>query len=852
MQPQPTGSVLTEGPHHQPSKLEVLRALLEQDVDGLVWSLGHLAHQRRDVKVSVHRTMHGHVNRDMGIRIPEDSSSNSDVVVALSTSPSNSSNKLPTIQFSSAEFHVRDEEDFVDLEIIRSGNKAGWSQVTLVTKDHSAKAGTYYVEMEDTIVFEPGVGSIIHQVELMGVTHWEALLDFKVELNPDSVVGARIGRQLNSCRVKIICNDTFPSVDLEEDLEEDPQLELRRNKIKFYIAFLQMLWSDPNIRKGTIKRCLEDQLHSINFIVLQYITVFSVNYVFQTPKHESADADADPDAEADPVGNPKHDEALSKEARIYWLHGLICIQVLCLGILHIMDFMRLTWPVGGPSRKMIQKALLRRFMYYDAESRRSINPSELVMAISRDAIGLCSGYSAAMKVVQGLGGIMAIFVFKISSPFMFGKPLRWIGFSPFLVFPVVLAVYMNCRSDYTTQCLEKKEVATNNIVSYCARAADCFPIVSDYKRRRSYIDGLDEHVGAWNGANKLYNKADLHNRYFPQWLVMICVCFWYFFYGREVIWGTLSLGFFLTDIKIIHRFGREFGNLYVLCMKIESTFPALCRITMLLNKPTDLENRLINEKDVLRRTRFLRKQMADGGEGALDRVPIFMRDLQFQVGIPFNFQGTIEIAQGTVVCFVGKHGAGKTVLLKMLGNALFPQISAGEMFVPAHLRSLHVSLEPCFFEGTLMENMCFGVEFPSDGTKDRVQSILRALHCEDCVDDGVESTDRKMWQSQLTVCERHSLNLARALIANPYLICIHKPTMAYGAKYSNMVMQILTTFVRNRGIEQGSVPVDSRRPRTVIFTSFQKSSTEYADKIFKISQDGVSEIKHEEVVDELS
>jgi len=150
-----------------------------------------------------------------------------------------------------------------------------------------------------------------------------------------------------------------------------------------------------------------------------------------------------------------------------------------------------------------------------------------------------------------------------------------------------------------------------------------------------------------------------------------------------------------------------------------------------------------------------------------------------------------------------------------------------------------------------MENMCFGVEVSSDGAKDRVRAILRTLQCEDCVDDGVESTDRKMWQSQLTVKERHTLNLARAVIANPYLLCLHKPTMAYGARNSETVMQFLQTFVRNRGAEQGSAPVESRRPRTVIYTSFQKKSTEYADKIFKIAKTGVSEMKHEEVVDEM-
>lgn len=148
-----------------------------------------------------------------------------------------------------------------------------------------------------------------------------------------------------------------------------------------------------------------------------------------------------------------------------------------------------------------------------------------------------------------------------------------------------------------------------------------------------------------------------------------------------------------------------------------------------------------------------------------------------------------------------------------------------------------------------MENMCFGVQIPSDGAKDRVRAILRILRCEDCVDGGVESTDRKTWQTQLTVKQRHTLTLVRALIANPHVICIHKPTMAVGTVDSDVVMRTLTDFVNNRGIEQGSAPVEARRPRTVIFTSFRKSATKYADKIFKIEPGVISEITHDMVDD---
>ena len=38
--------------------------------------------------------------------------------------------------------------------------------------------------------------------------------------------------------------------------------------------------------------------------------------------------------------------------------------------------------------------------------------------------------------------------------------------------------------------------------------------------------------------------------YFPNWATAIFIAFWYLYFGRQVIEGPLTLGFFLTDLKV--------------------------------------------------------------------------------------------------------------------------------------------------------------------------------------------------------------------------------------------------------------------------------------------------------------
>merc|ERR1712048_807836 len=155
-----------------------------------------------------------------------------------------------------------------------------------------------------------------------------------------------------------------------------------------------------------------------------------------------------------------------------------------------------------------------------------------------------------------------------------------------------------------------------------------------------------------------------------------------------------------------------------------------------------------------------------------------------------------EVEQGQMVALIGPKGEGKSTILKILGGVILPK--PGGLFAPSHLRVLHVSSEALFFMGTLYENLTFGCnKDDADGSMDRVIEICQELgitkSLQEIVKQGADGSV-KTWSEVLSLTQRSLCNLARALIANPEMLCIHKPTMSFDEPTSRTVLQYLRKY----------------------------------------------------------
>jgi len=166
-------------------------------------------------------------------------------------------------------------------------------------------------------------------------------------------------------------------------------------------------------------------------------------------------------------------------------------------------------------------------------------------------------------------------------------------------------------------------------------------------------------------------------------------------------------------------------------------------------------------------------------------------------------QGRLHIEQGQLVSLVGPRGGGKSTLLKVIGGAMLPEFDGStSFFVPGHLRVLHIGSEPTFFRGTLYANLTFGVSSGDpDGRIERVLAVCRRLGLPDELLEFVHSEHELAWDQVVSLSQRHLLCIARGLIANPDVLVVHKPTLAFDERTSALVLGLLKEFVDQRGIE---------------------------------------------------
>jgi len=270
----------------------------------------------------------------------------------------------------------------------------------------------------------------------------------------------------------------------------------------------------------------------------------------------------------------------------------------------------------------------------------------------------------------------------------------------------------------------------------------------------------------------------------------------------------------------------------------------------LMNKPTDVAQRMVFNRKRRAKTGELREQLRQaGGTGNLvDQLNIIVENFKFAPCITC-LTNSVLIQQGKLVCFVGPHSQGKSFLLNYISNSILPEEDhEGLLFIPSHLRVLHISANPLFYAGTLRENLVVGVAAgDEDGRPERVLEICAMLGIKDSL-VSLMDTEEHNWRTKLSAAECQLLNLARALVANAEMLCIHKPTAVFNNASAQTVMQALRHYVEERGVCQNSSIIHLRRPRTCVFTAVRRAAVDFADDIIYVDQTGgARKIQQEEL-----
>jgi len=795
----------------------------------------------------------------------------------LARQASNPMEGPPIVQFSTFMYFCTEDEPHMSADIIRIGNVSGISEVEFFTEDGTATAGNRYQKTFGKLVFQPNETVKEVKVPILQNAGWDTTLEFVIKLSEPK--GCALGRYLYKTRVKVIDTCTFPTDKYKDEMAQDLTAV---SKPRLLIEYFKMNFENPVVRKGTIRMVLVDVLHNIYFLLKLLMNIYLVDFILKSSRGDSA--------------FPEDDLFLIKN-RSASLCAFVALIMLPFALLHFLDYKRLSWKVGGSSRAKLQKSLLRKFLNYDEDSRSRLKQGDLVMAMTRDSVDLVhSGYMQTISIVKSIGQLLMILVFNLIVPPIFGKKFKLDVFLPLLLFPPFLVAFLFFRSKSTTAALNNRNAKQDALIDHVDQTVSNYRLIADYNKRPAFVGKYEALIGQFNGCAVAAGKILKNNAMFTPWLTTIFVCAYTVIGGLNYITALdgdepPSLGVFLTNLSVIGTIGTSYGSIYSILLEMQSSFPALLAITNFMNLPTDVPQRMALNRARRAMTNELRdklrQELKDEDGLPIDNLPIMLANPSFSYSrgtgdageeISMNRQGKLEIKQGQLVSLVGKRGEGKSTLLKILGGVVLPKPAESEddgvFFLPSHLRVLHVSVETMFFYGTLMENMLFGTSVTDpDARISRVLSIAKKLGIGDNVLEYLSSKpehslftpkgtlltieqsastskpDQKhAWNAVLSQTEKHLLCLARALIANPEVLCIHKPTLAFDEKTSNIVLEVLQEYVTDKGIDQDMETQHLRRPRTCIITSAKALGVSSSDRVFHVSKkNGICEVDKDDV-----
>lgn len=166
----------------------------------------------------------------------------------------------------------------------------------------------------------------------------------------------------------------------------------------------------------------------------------------------------------------------------------------------------------------------------------------------------------------------------------------------------------------------------------------------------------------------------------------------------------------------------------------------------------------------------------------------------------------LHIPAGSTVALVGKTGAGKTTLVKLLSRFMDP--TEGRVLVDGidlktvtqhSLRSQMgvVLQDPFLFNGTVKENILFG---RLDATDAEVEAAAKAVGAHDFIMRLRKGYDTSVEEGGvlLSVGQRQLISFARALLADPRILILDEATSSVDTQTEQVIQRALVTLFHGR------------------------------------------------------
>lgn len=725
-----------------------------------------------------------------------------------------------------------------------------------------------YAKVDTTIEFPTGSTLAYVTIPILTDSAWHTCEEFAVKLaDPD-----RCHIRGGGCRVKIIDEDCFPSNDVAEYLVPPSSLDEVPQRT-FAWSFIRLCMMQPDIKRKALIHVSISLLHNLYFLMTVFLKVYLINVLLAKAGDEAHAAAARTSLSEQATDDQAEVQQTLRrlEHRDIGSGGLLgssllvpdnleataailaALYMVPFALLHILDVVRARLGISGTIRRTLISALFRRFMSYKAYERAKIPDADISMACVRDIPVLVSdGFMRLFHVIEVALRIFVTMIFLLVE--------NRYAILPFAIYPILAALWMVWRRPQMQLLQEKRLQSDNAVVRGVHQACTNQDLIQDFKKRSKAVDRFWDYVVANSSSRSACSVFDLNNSRFFPWLTMISMVLYIFWGVQQLQQGESSVGTFMATFGIFHEVGHTMETGYDSVITMFQAFHLVKNLTKLLNVPTDDEDRMLAtrlrlQRGIQEREELQRKMTVGTSQYVDDLIDMKIINVKYATQqMPKSLSSSENILdgvsfrmpQGKVIVLQGGERQGKSTLLRLIAGELPP--TSGEIFIPPHLTVLQVHEAPSFIPGSLKRNLLFGISGGDDeqmlgditrvvGICERLrmaQSLISRLH-QDWMSGADEDDDE--WLSALTSTDKMTIHLARAFIANPHVLVMHKPLMRfYQEELRKATMVTIEEFVKYRGLGLNNAPdeITKRRTRTVVLSQFHSLELDHAEMVFQL------------------
>lgn len=416
---------------------------------------------------------------------------------------------------------------------------------------------------------------------------------------------------------------------------------------------------------------------------------------------------------------------------------------------------------------------------------------------------------AIVRDVLTLGGIIFVMVSMDAR----------LSLLTFTVIPLMVVATVMFRKQ-ARQYYRKSRAAMSWVNSVLAENINGVRVVQSFSRQSTNYNFFSTVVNLYN-LDINVQVAKIASIFFPaiDFLGYFATALVIWLGGTAVLGQTITPGVLVAFVLYIARFFDPIRDLSQRYDAMQSTMASGERILELLATPIEISDK----------------------PGAVD-LPVLTGEVNVK-DVCFHYPDdetpvlkniNLVIKPGQTVALVGKTGAGKTTLVKLL--ARFHDITTGQILLDGYdisqvtQKSLRSQLgivlqDPFLFSGSIQENIRFG---RLDATQAEIEAAAKAVGAHEFITqlpDGYY-TPVEEGGVMLSVGQRQLISFARALLADPRILILDEATSSVDTQTERIIQQALTRLLKGR---------------TAFVIAHRLSTIVNADRIVVIQNGGIQE-----------